>query len=120
MIKKYIISLLYISSLLLSPFIHAETYSEDHETVRKYLLNNTEGRVKKATWLYPNTIKLGVVDNGHSRSGFAEFTCVIFRQMGFKGKDVLVHIVDIEKFDIESNSETLGGAHCPANYKWYQ
>lgn len=63
-------------------------------------------------WSTATTLKLGMLDNGRNRDGFAEYACQVLHERGFKGKKITVHIIDIIKLTRKNKWEKLGETHC--------
>ena len=114
MINK-IASILFASVFMLaaiSPQVSAETYSTNHEKVKKLFQSNEEKKVKDAVWTGKYIFKVGVFDDGSKRDGYASYVCQVLYDYGFKGKKVLVQVIDIVKLTSDSKWVKLGQAHC--------
>lgn len=67
---------------------------------------------KDAVWTADDIFKVGVINDGTDRSGYAEYVCNVLYDYGFKGKKVWVQVIDIVKLTRSSKWEKLGEAHC--------
>lgn len=82
------------------------------EEVVRYFLSSEEPSVKDAAWTQDFIFKVGMIDDGSDRSGFAEYVCEILYDYGFKGTEVWVQVIDIVKLTRTDKWEKLGEAHC--------
>jgi len=83
-----------------------------HQAVEAVFKSAQEPTAKDAVWTQDNIFKVGVIDNGSERSGYASYVCEVLYDHGFKGKKVWVQIIDIVKLTREGKWETLGDARC--------
>ena len=90
----------------------AETYSAAHEEVKNLFQSNEEKTAKDATWTAKDILKIGVINNGTNRNGYAQYVCSTLDDYGFKGKGVWVQIIDIVKLTRNSKWVKLGEARC--------
>lgn len=67
---------------------------------------------KDAVWTADDVFKVGVIDDGTDRSGYAEYVCNVLYDYGFKEKKVWVQVIDIVKLTRTNKWEKLGEAHC--------
>lgn len=79
------------------------------ERVKQYFISNEEPRVKDAIWSDKKVFKIGVIDDGSSRDGYAQYVCTILK--GHKLKNILVRVIDYQKV-IDGEWVNLGTAHC--------
>jgi len=91
---------------------NAEIFSAQHEQVKKLFQSNEEKTAKDAVWTARDIFKVGVIDDGTLRDGYAEYVCQILYDYGFKGKKVWVQIIDIIKLTRNGDWVKLGEAHC--------
>lgn len=108
---KYIILLL-LSGTLLNTLSIAETFSPNHEKVKAIFQSNDEPTAKDALWTADDIFKVGVIDDGSSRDGYAKYVCETLYEYGFKGKKVWVQIIDIVKLSQNGEWITLGQSKC--------
>jgi hypothetical protein len=90
----------------------ADTYSAQHEKVRKLFQSNEEKTVKDAVWTSRDILKVGVIDDGSRRDGYADYVCQVLYSYGFKGKKVWVQVIDIVKLTRNGDWVKLGESHC--------
>lgn len=67
---------------------------------------------KDAVWTSDSIFKVGVLDDGTDRSGYAQYVCEVLYEHGFKGEKVWVQVIDIAKLVRTNKWEKLGEAHC--------
>lgn len=56
--------------------------------------------------------KVGVIDDGTSRDGYAMYVCEEIREYGIKDKDIRVQIIDIVKLVRQDKWVKIGEARC--------
>lgn len=110
-IKLPVIAFLSLFSLASASFA-AETYSANHEKVKKLFQSNEEKTAKDAIWTARDIFKVGVINDGTSRDGYAQYVCSVLDDYGFKGKGVWVQIIDIVKLTNNGKWVKLGEARC--------
>ena len=91
---------------------NAESFSAQHEQVKKLFQSNEEKTAKDAVWTAQNIFKVGVIDDGTRRDGYAEYVCQVLYDYEFKGKKVWVQVIDIIKLTRNGDWVKLGEAHC--------
>jgi len=99
------------SALSIAAPASADALTEAHHRALKHFTHNESG-VKDAIWTSPTMIKLGMLDNGTPRDGFALYACEVLSQYGFKGKAIRVQIIDIAKLVRTNKWTKLGEASC--------
>lgn len=67
---------------------------------------------KDSVWTSSTMFKVGVLDDGTPRDGYAQYVCEVLSDFGFKGKGVEVKIIDVAKLVRTDKWETLGSAQC--------
>lgn len=82
------------------------------QAVLNYLKSGQEPSVKDAIWSTDYTLKLGMLNNGQNRDGFAAYMCQVLADQGIR--NVTVHVVDIAKLSITGKWVKMGEARCPA------
>lgn len=110
--KKCIFFSVTLLSIISFGAIASETYSPKHEKVKKLFQGQSEPTAKDAVWTANNIFKVGVIDNGSRRDGYAQYVCEVLYDEGFKDKKVWVQIIDIVKLTRNGKWEKLGEAHC--------
>ncbi len=105
---------IFIALLLLLPITTFAVEQPVQEKVLNYFKSDQEPTVKDAVWTSNSTFKVGVLDNGTNRSGFASYICEVLRS-DFKIKeDVIISIIDIAKLVNTGQWITLGKKYCTA------
>ena len=56
--------------------------------------------------------KVGVINDGTSRDGYAQYVCEVLNEYGFAGSKVWVQIIDIQKLTRTGKWERIGEARC--------
>tara|TARA_R110002050_G_scaffold269917_1_gene412441 strand:- start:55418 stop:55720 length:303 start_codon:yes stop_codon:yes gene_type:complete len=79
------------------------------EDIKNYFISENEPSVKDAVWTDDHIFKVGVLDNGSNRDGFADYVCLELNQKGLK--DTLVRVVDIAAIQ-KGKWVNLGTSHC--------
>jgi len=92
--------------------VGAEAYSANHEKVKTLFQSNEEKTAKDAVWTARDIFKVGVINDGTSRNGYAQYVCSVLDDYGFKGKGVWVQIIDIVKLTNNGKWVKLGEARC--------
>ena len=90
----------------------ASTYSPQHEKVKTQFVGDEEPTAKDALWSAEDVFKVGVLDNGQNRDGYAGYVCQVLVDKGFKGRGVLVRVIDIKKLALTGEWVNLGTALC--------
>lgn len=91
---------------------YAGSYGPQHDKVQSLFRSDAEPSAKDATWTQKGIFKVGVIDNGRDRSGYAGYICEVLYDHGFKGKQVWVQVIDIVKLTRQKKWVKLGQAHC--------
>jgi len=107
-------------TLLVSIFLFAifpgpsfsKSFGPKHDKVAKLFQGNEEPKAKDAVWTQEDIFKIGVIDDGTNRDGYAEYACAVLYKEGFKGKRVWVQIIDIVKLNKIGEWVRLGEAKC--------
>lgn len=90
----------------------SETYSAQHEKVKQHFLSDEEKTTKDALWTTSDIFKVGVIDDGSRRDGYADYVCSVLYDYGFKGKKVWVQVIDIVKLSRNDKWFKLGESRC--------
>ena len=91
---------------------HAESYGPKHDKVAKIFQSKQEPTAKDAVWTAKKIFKVGVIDNGANRNGYAGYVCGVLYDEGLKGHGVRVQIIDIVKLVQTKKWVKLGEARC--------
>lgn len=97
---------------ILTTQLAAETYSPQHEAVQHLFQSNEEKTAKDAIWTARDTFKVGVIDDGTKRDGYANYVCQVLQDYGFNGKKIWVQVIDIVKLTNTGKWIKLGESHC--------
>lgn len=105
---------LFIIMLMLSipTLTYAESFGPKYDKIVSFFQGETEPSALDATWDSESSFKIGVMDNGKSQNDYANYTCEILYNEGFRGKGVEVIIIDIQKLAYKQKWVTLGKATC--------
>ena len=90
--------------------IYAASLSPSHDRVLKQFKNGSEKTAKDALWTSPKMFKVGVLNDGTSRDGYAQYVCQVVADAGLKG--VSVQVIDIQKLVKSNKWEKLGEQFC--------
>lgn len=88
-----------------------EYISGRHQNIIDYLKKNEE-KVMDATWTSTRVLKVGVINDGTRRDGYAQYVCNIVDDGGLSGFEISVKVIDIQKLANQGQWETLGKATC--------
>ena len=89
----------------------APELTAEHQAVLSHFKNN-EKTAKDAIWTSESVFKVGVLDNGTPRDGYASYVCEVLRDHGFGSKRIMVKIVDIAKLVRTGKWVNLGETMC--------
>ena len=111
--------LIFLGALVVTSFMPSnkkssvsKTYSVNHEKVKQLFNSDKEKMTKDSIWTTRDIFKVGVLDNGSNRDGYASYVCQVLYDYGFKGKRVWVQVIDIAKLVRNGKWEKLGDKHC--------
>lgn len=90
-----------------------QNIDKQRDDAKQYFLSEKEPTVKDATWTKPLMFKVGVIDDGTNRDGFAHYVCETLRH-DFKISDtgLTVEVIDVEKLVKTDKWIALGRAVC--------
>lgn len=110
---KYSLSILFATAIACMPLMSkAESFSANHDAIQKLFKSSEEKTTKDALWTSRNIFKVGVLDNGSNRDGYADYVCQVMYDYGFKGQSIWVQVIDISKLVKTDKWVKLGEAHC--------
>ncbi len=104
---------LFISLLLLLPMTTFAVEQPVQEKVLNYFKSDQEPAVKDALWTDSSTFKVGMLDDGTDRTGFASYICEVLRDNFNINGGVSVVVIDIEKLVETHKWIELGKTNCP-------
>ena len=76
-----------------------------------YFQSSQEPTSKDALWTASDIFKVGVIDNGSSRDGYAQYVCSTLAEFGLS-RGTWVQVIDIVKLTQKNKWVKLGEAHC--------
>ena len=82
------------------------------DAVVKRFKSSQEKKAKDAMWTSDTNFKVGVLDDGTNRNGYANYVCQVLYDYGFKGKRIKVSILDIAQLARNNKWIVLGEARC--------
>lgn len=80
--------------------------------VQAQFKSKAEPTAKDALWTSPTMFKVGVMDNGTPRDGYAMYVCGEIRDHGIRDSGLRVQIIDVVKLVRQNKWVTLGEASC--------
>lgn len=80
--------------------------------VQAQFKSKAEPTAKDALWTSPTMFKVGVMDNGTPRDGYAMYVCEEIRDHGIRDSGLRVQIIDVVKLVRQNKWVTLGEASC--------
>ena len=92
--------------------VSAKPFSSQHEQVKKRFQSSEEKTAKDAIWTQRDIFKVGVINDGTPRDGYADYVCQVLYEYGFKGDKVWVQVIDIVKLTRNGDWVKLGESHC--------
>jgi len=84
----------------------------ERDKVQKLFKSKEEPATKDALWTSDFIFKVGVINDGTPRDGYASYVCQVLYEYGFKGKKVWVQVIDIAKLTRTNKWVKLGESHC--------
>lgn len=102
-------------ALMAASFAHpAFSYTADpaREAVAKHFIGPSEKTAKDAVWTSRTMFKVGVIDNGKPRDGYADYVCQVVRDHGIKEPGIRVQVIDIAKLVRTDKWVKLGESAC--------
>lgn len=99
-----------IAAVTLASAIPAYAQSAAHERLLSKFKGPSERTVKDAIWTSKTMFKVGVLDNGTSRDGFAAYVCEEAAAEGLTG--ISVQVIDIAKLKRSGDWVKLGEHRC--------
>lgn len=71
-----------------------------------------EKQIRDVHWPTAKRLKVGVLDNGRPRDGYAMYVCEVLREHGLGRIGITIHVVDILKLARQNKEVRLGESHC--------
>jgi hypothetical protein len=82
------------------------------DKIQSLFQGKKEPIAKDALWTSNDIFKIGVIDDGTKRNGYASYACEVLYEYGFKGKKIWIQIIDIAKLTLDNDWVKLGESHC--------
>ena len=95
-----------------STYSMAVTLTAAQQSVLSQFKSPSEKLAKDALWTSPTMFKVGVIDSGTSRDGYAQYVCGVIGENGLSGRGVMVQIIDIRKLVSTDKWVKLGESRC--------
>ena len=89
-----------------------DLFKKKRNQVAKLFKSNKEPVAKDAIWTSNKIFKVGVINDGTSRDGYAQYVCLTLNDYGFKNENIWVQIIDINKLTKDGKWIKIGEAHC--------
>lgn len=80
--------------------------------IQKHFVSDKEPKAKDAIWTADKIFKVGVLNDGTNRNGYASYVCETMYEYGLKGAKIWVQIIDIAILNKSGKWKKLGEAHC--------
>lgn len=99
-----------LAGLICATHLAGYAQSAAHNAVLTQFKGGSEPTVKDAIWTSPKMFKVGVLDDGTNRNGFAAYVCSEAAAAGLKG--ISVQVIDIAKLKNTGKWVKLGEKQC--------
>lgn len=99
-----------LAALSCAASICAHAQSAAHNKLLEQFKGGSEKTAKDAIWTTPTIFKVGVIDNGSNRDGYAAYVCGEVASTGLTG--ISVQIIDIAKLKNTGKWVKLGEQRC--------
>lgn len=90
----------------------AAALTSQQTAVVNHFKAGNEKTAKDVLWTAPGVFKVGVINNGSNRDGYAGYVCEIMYENGLKGQHIWVQIIDIQKLVKTGKFEKIGDQRC--------
>jgi len=87
-------------------------YNEYHDAAEDHFRSSKEPTALDADWPTPSSFYVSVKDNGRNRDGYAEYVCQVLMDYGFKGRAIVIRIIDIDYLANNMDYRILGTGFC--------
>lgn len=101
-----------VAMALIATVSAASDLDPNRAAVQSKFKGKSEPTAKDALWTSPTMFKVGVIDNGTSRDGYAQYVCGEIRSQGIKDAGMRVQIIDIVKLVRQDKWVKIGEATC--------
>lgn len=106
-----VIVIIVVALIALAPESEPWQPSAAQREVVAYLMSDEEPTVKDAIWTSGYMLKAGVLNDGNSRNGFAQYLCEVLRERDLH-RGTTVQVIDIARLARDGDWVTLGQARC--------
>jgi hypothetical protein len=106
---------MFLMAMLLAALVSisfAGSFGPHHDKVVSIFEGDDEPTAKFAVWSKPDTFKVGVIYEGSNRDDYARHVCKVLDDEGFRGRGVLVHVLDVVKLTQRNEWAVIGKARC--------
>jgi hypothetical protein len=90
----------------------AETNSINHQKLVSHFQSDEEKIAKDAVWTAKDIFKVGILNDGTNRDGYAQYVCSVLDDYEFKGKGIWVQVIDIVQLTNGGKWVKLGEEIC--------
>ncbi|MGQ7959900.1 hypothetical protein ACUTAF_19645 [Pseudomonas sp. SP16.1] len=105
-----LITIILAAALTAPALATAKPNQAQNDFITYLVKSGEEPKVKDAVWMTDRNLYVGVIDDGSSRDGFAEYICSVADDHGLKPS--LVKIIDIVKVSRTGKFVELGKTYC--------
>ncbi len=109
---KSVMRLVFVGVAFFTFALSAQAQSSAHEKVKRHFQSGAEPTTKDAVWTQDDIFKVGVLNDGSRRDGYASYVCEVLYDYGFRGAKIQVQVIDIQKLVSEGSWDRLGRAYC--------
>ena len=78
------------------------------DEVTRHFQSSSEPTAKDALWSANDVFKVGVIDDGTNRDGYARYVSEVLAEKGFKNRRIWIQIIDIVKLNNDGKWVKLG------------
>lgn len=100
----------FAAGLICATHLIGYAQSAAHNALLEQFKGASEATAKDATWTSARMFKVGVLDNGTNRNGYATYVCGEAAAAGLKG--ISVQVIDIAKLKNSGKWVKLGEKQC--------
>ncbi|RZF83701.1 hypothetical protein EXT46_05255 [Pseudoalteromonas sp. CO325X] len=101
-------------------FAHDEPIQDDLSATKKaqqqvlleHFTSSKEPTVKDAIWASDGVFKVGVIDDGTNRDGYAKYVCQVITDLGYVNASLTVQVIDIAQLKYKQQWIQLGASRC--------
>jgi hypothetical protein len=86
--------------------------TQARELIKNQFNSDQEPTAIEAIWARDTIFKVGVIDDGTKRDGYAQSVCGALYEAGFKGERIMVSVIDIAKLKRDKEWIEIGRSLC--------